>query len=307
MSFVGPVSDMIFNDTWVSINGDITKAQEAKISIFDRGFLFADSVYEVTRTYEQIPFLLEEHLQRLHLSAKRLNLPILIDDQEITKEIYNLLKFIQAPQITLRIIVTRGLGELSLDPSTAIGKNNLIIIAKGKNENPPELYEKGVSLIISSEQRGHDDLAPGIKAGNYLHSMKALQVAKEQGVYDALLLGENGEIAEGTTFNIWMVKNKTIYTPPLSIGILEGITRKELFKMTKRLQLPLEEKVFHRKDILEADEVFLTSSGRELVPVINIDQLIIGNGRPGKMTLKLLDLYRQRIKYYIEEQKKGRP
>lgn len=307
MSSIGPDLKNIFKDTWVNINGTITQASEAKISIFDRGFLFADSVYEVTRTYHQIPHLLEDHLERLRLSAKRLNLPIFLSDETIAQEVYRLLEYIQAPQITIRIIVTRGVGELNLDPSSALGSNNLIIIAKGKSENPNEWYEKGVHLIISSEQRGHNDLAPGIKAGNYLHSMKALQEAKAQGAYDALLLGGNGEITEGTTFNIWMVKNQTVYTPPLSTGILEGITRRALFKMAQDHQFPIIEKVFKPDELFKADEVFLTSSGRELVPVTKIEDHTIGTGTPGILTLKLLELYRQETRNYIEKQKKGRP
>ncbi len=306
MSFIGPDLNKTFKDTWVNINGTITDASEAKISIFDRGFLFADSVYEVTRTYQQIPHLLEDHLERLRLSAKRLNLPVFLTNETITQEVYRLLEYIQAPQITIRIIVTRGVGELNLDPSSALGSNNLIIISKGKNENPLEWYQKGVHLIISSEQRGHDDLAPGIKAGNYLHSMKALQEAKAKGAYDALLLGGNGEITEGTTFNIWMIKNQAIYTPPLSTGILEGITRRELFKIAKEHQFSIIEKVFKPDELLNADEVFLTSSGRELVPVTKIENTTIGTGNPGFLTLKLLELYRQKAKIYIEKQKKGR-
>lgn len=306
MLSIGPHLEKIFKDTWVNINGTITQASEAKISIFDRGFLFADSVYEVTRTYDQIPHLLEDHLERLRLSAKRLNLPIFLSDETIVQEVYRLLEYIRAPQITIRIIVTRGVGELNLDPSSALGSNNLIIIAKGKSENPNEWYEKGVHLIISSEQRGHDDLAPGIKAGNYLHSMKALQEAKGHGAYDALLLGENGEITEGTTFNIWMIKNQTVYTPPLSTGILEGTTRRALFKMAQDHQFSIIEKVFKTDELFNADEVFLTSSGRELVPVTKIEDHAIGTGNPGFLTLKLLELYRQETKNYIEKQKKGR-
>lgn len=294
MFSVGPASTY-FEKTWVNINGEITPAKEAKISIFDRGFLFGDSVYEATRTYHQIPHLLPEHLKRLHLSAKRLQMEITLGDELLTREIMRLLEKVVAPQVTLRIIVTRGIGELSLDPSTTFTGNNFIIIAKGKEENPKDWYEKGVTLAISSEQREKGDLGPGIKSGNYIHNMKALQEAKKKGAYDAIMLGSKGEITEGTTFNIWMVKNQTIFTPPLNTGILEGITRQKLFEICQKNKIALQEKVFYVEDLLSADEVFLTSSGRELVPVTKIENQTIKEGKPGSLSKELLSLYRKSI------------
>lgn len=279
----------------ININGEILPAEQAKISVFDRGFLYGDSVYEVTRTYNNIPFLLEEHLERLWFSAQQISLNIPLSKKELTLEIKKTLKEVKFQNCYIRIIVTRGEGEIGLDPNLAT-KGNFILIVKEQKENPSWWYKKGVELIISNTLRNPvNSLDPNIKSGNYLNNLLAMIEAKKLGAFDAVMLNKEGYVTEGTTNNIWLVKGQNVFTPPLEVGILKGLTRTSLINICKQDQIPCFEESFLPEKLLDADEVFITSSTKEIVPVTKINGHKIADGEPGVISKKLLNSYRRFI------------
>jgi len=280
----------------VNINGEIQSPENAKISVFDRGFLYGDSIYEVTLTYNKVPFLLDDHYDRLWQSAEKMNMPMIFSREKLTSEIQKVIDELNEDRIYIRLILTRGEGEIGLDPNLSL-KHNLIIIGKKLPENPSWWYTKGVDVIVASDViRNHKKATdPSIKSGNYLNNVLAINEAKKRGAFDAIMLNHKGNITEGTTFNIWMIKNKKITTPPLEAGLLSGITRKALLKILKENQLDGIEQDFDHQEFLDADEIFLTSSIKGIVPITKVDDQNIGNGAPGKITLELMGLYRQFI------------
>jgi branched-chain amino acid aminotransferase len=285
----------------VNINGKISKAADAKISVFDRGFLFGDSVYEVVRTYEGIPLLLNEHLRRLWNSAAKIDMQIRFSQEHIIREINSTLGELGVQSAYVRIMVTRGESPPFLDPSLS-GPNNLIIIAREFKENPKEWYERGINVIISNiERTSIKAFDPNIKSGNYLNNVMAYMTAKKEGAFDAVMLNSLGHITEGTTSNIWMVKDNKVYTPPLSSGLLDGITRKTILVLAKKSGLIVEQKNLTPDDLINADEAFLTATTKEVVPISRVNNAPIGMGEPGKVTLSILKLYRA----FIQEQLKN--
>lgn len=285
-----------FDQTIVNMNGAILKPEEATISIFDRGFLYGDSIYEVTRSYEGKILYLDEHIERFFNSAKILSLKIEYTHAEIKAEVEKTFKALNVPNAYLRFMITRGVGEIGLDISK-VYKNNLVIIARAQKPNPETWYKDGVHFIITSVVRNSkDSLDPMAKSGNYLNSILAYIEAKQKNAYDAIMLNKDGHVTEGTTNNIWMVKNNTIYTAPLTVGILKGITRDAVFEICQKNGLQIIEKVFKVDELYNADECFFTSSIREVVPITKIDDKKIGSGKPGELTIKVLQLYQAYIK-----------
>ena len=291
----------LHSNSIVNINGKISKAADAKISVFDRGFLFGDSVYEVVRTYEGIPLLLNEHLRRLWHSAAKIDMPIRFSQEHIIREINTTLGELGVQSAYVRIMVTRGESPPFLDPSLS-GPNNLIIIAREFKENPKDWYERGINVIISNiERTSIKAFDPNIKSGNYLNNVMAYMTAKKEGAFDAVMLNSLGHITEGTTSNIWMVKDNKVYTPPLSSGLLDGITRKTILVLAKKSGLIVEQKNLTPDDLINADEAFLTATTKEVVPIARVNNAPIGMGEPGKVTLSILKLYRA----FIQEQLKN--
>lgn len=278
-------------DYLVNINGEITNGAEAKLSVFDRGFLYGDSVYEATRTFDRIPFRLERHMDRLFESARMISLVPTLSKEDIKKELLKTIAASPHENHTVRIVLTRGTNsELGLDPELS-GPNNLVIFTKAIAPNPDWWLTRGLSVIFAQKILNETGALP--KTGNYQENMLAFKKAKESGVHDALMVNAQGFVTEGTTSNAWIIKDGHLLTPPLSAGILEGLTRKTLFEMQEKLHLPvpLIERNLTKKDFLEADECFLTSTTRNLVPVTSIDGQKIGNGLPGKLTGELLRAY----------------
>jgi len=282
----------------VNINGKISKAIDAKISVFDRGFLFGDSAYEVIRTYQGIPFLLHEHLKRLWHSAAKMEMPIRFSEDQIIKEVNSTLGELGVQSAYVRIMVTRGESPPFLDPSLS-GPNNLIIIAREFKENPNSWYEKGVNIVISNVERtSAKSFDPNIKSGNYLNNVMAYMTAKKEGAFEAVMLNSLGHLTEGTTSNIWMVKENKVLTPPLSAGLLDGITRKTILILAKKNGLIVEQRNLTPDDLINADEAFLTATTKEVVPITRVNGSPIGAGEPGKITLTILKHYRA----FIQEQ-----
>jgi branched-chain amino acid aminotransferase len=277
----------------IYINGEFFDETTAKISVFDRGFLYGDSVYEATRTYERAPFQLGEHIERLMLSAQKIELTPTLSKEQIVKAIHQTIAASPHENISLRIILTRGTNaDLGLDPNLC-EQNNLIIMTKAIHPNPESWTKSGVAMIFAqklSTQKG-----PLPKTGNYQDNILAYKLALSRGAFDAIMINNDGHVTEGTTSNIWIIKDKTIYTPALIDGVLPGLTRQTLLKMAVHNKLPLNlkliEKSLTRKDFEKADECFLTSTTRNLVPVTRLEGHPVGNGLPGIGTLSLLKSY----------------
>lgn len=285
-----------FEHAVVNLNGSIVKPEAATISIFDRGFLYGDSIYEVTRSYAGKILYLDEHIERFFNSAKILSLKIEYTRAEIKAEVEKTFHALNVPNAYLRFMLTRGVGEIGLD-ITRVYKNNLVIIGRVQKPNPENWYKDGVHFIISSVVRNSkDSLDPMAKSGNYLNSILAYIEAKGKNAYDAIMLNKDGFVTEGTTNNIWMVKDNTVLTPSLSAGILKGITRDAVIEICQKNNIKVVEKEFPPSELKQADECFFTSSIREVVPVTKIDDQTIGSGKPGELTLKVLQLYQAYIK-----------
>ena len=293
-----------FKDAIVCINGRFTPPEEATVSIFDRGFLYGDSIYEVTLTYDKIPFLLDAHLERLKRSASGISLNIQFPLQDLKKYIYQGLEQMEGERNYIRIIITRGGGEIGLDPNLSDGQNLFIIFRDLKNY-PVEWYEKGVSLVFTEIMRNSKKaIDPNVKSGNYLNNVMAISQAKEKGAYDAIMLNSLGHVTESTSANIWLVKDKGFFTPPIEAGLLGGITRQNLLEIGKENGLHMEEKQLTPYDFRHADEIFMTSSTREVLPVTLLDNQAVGSGVPGECTQMLHQLYRDFVKKEIKSEKK---
>lgn len=271
----------------VNLNGALVDSEKATISIFDRGFLFGDSIYEVTLTYNKKPFLMDEHLDRLFSSAEKIFMPLQFSKENIRKEVQKTIDFLNLDRIYIRIIITRGSGEIGLDPALATTQN-LIIIAKELPEYPKSWYENGVHMIVADVLRNSKkSMDPNVKSGNYLNNVLAMAQAKEKGAYDAIMLNHKGYITEATTSNIWIIQSGKILTPPLSAGILDGITRRTLIEIATKAGFDVSEVNFTADTLKIADEVFFTSSTKEIVPITMIDDQAIGNGQVGPLTKAL--------------------
>jgi branched-chain amino acid aminotransferase len=283
---------------FVAINGHLCRPEEAKISVFDRGFLYGDGIYEVTRSYGRVLFALEEHIDRLYNSARLIALDIGYEKTGLIKELYRLYKQVNRDDIYMRVIITRGEGQISLDPAAAT-KPNMVVIFKDLPPIDAKLYDTGVDVITASIQRNpKKSLDPNIKSGNYLNNILAMAEAKKQGAYDALMVNREGHVTEGTTWNVLMVKGGVVVTPPDEADILHGITRKILKKLCKQNDILWQERFFAPDELKAADEVFLSSSLREVLPIRSVDGKSIGNGKPGPVAERLAGIYKQYVREY---------
>lgn len=273
----------------ININGELCDETTAKISVFDRGFLYGDSVYEATRTFNRIPFRINQHLDRLFNSAEKIELLPTLTRQEILTQVEHTIKASPFDDISLRIILTRGTNrDLGLDPELS-SPNNLIIITKAILPNPDWWYTQGLSMIFYKKKSTQRGSLP--KSGNYQENILANKEALAQGVYDAIMVNTEGFVTESSTSNIWLIKDGVIYTPALKDGVLEGLTRKTLLEMAAQQGITIKEASLTQSDFLSADECFVTSTTRNIVPVTKIEGQIIGAGIPGKKTLDLLKTY----------------
>lgn len=281
----------------VYFDGRVCEPEDAVISVFDRGFLFGDSVYETLGTHSGRPVFLKDHLDRLARSAGRLFLNPPAPDQ-IEGALKMTLDATQNPESRIRIIVTRGDGPVDLDPATA-REPRLVIIVQPLGGPSPEMYENGVQAeIVSVARNSPQALDPAIKSGNYLNNVLAVGEAKRRRgtAHEAILCAGNGSVAEGATSNVFAVISGELRTPSLQVGILHGVTRGKVIDLAQRNGMPVREVAFMSPDELrQADEVFLTSSVRTVLPVVQVDGNDVGNGRPGTVTRRLMSLYRQLV------------
>jgi branched-chain amino acid aminotransferase len=275
----------------VSIDGQVVDSGEARVSVFDRGFLYGDSVFEVFRTYGGVPFAQREHLERLERSADRLMIPMPVSIETLSSEVAATLEAAGEGEWYVRVVVTRGTGPLTYDPSTATAPLR-VIIAAPVSVPPAEHYEQGVAVSLLHASRPTDDeRASGAKASNYLANLLAVHEAKQKGAQEALVLGRRGQILEGASSNLFIVKDGKVRTPEPQPGILVGITRATVLAAAGALGIEAEEAEVRPEDLYGADEAFLTSSIREVMPVVVADGRTIGSGAPGSVTKRLHEGY----------------
>jgi branched-chain amino acid aminotransferase len=279
-------------DGCICINGELCAPHEARISIFDRGFLYGDSVFEVMRTYGGKPFREVEHLQRLFRSCERVYLPIAWTLESVSRDVHRTISAAGLTECWVRVMVTRGEGPLGLDLAEAKSPN-LLVFALPLRTLPEQAYEDGVRVGLVHVSRATDGTrAAGAKTSNYLSSVLALHEVKQRGCHEAIVVGPQGDVIEGATSNFFVVQGRTLRTPPLEAGILAGITRQTVMELAAARGLACEEVSLRPVDLYRADEVFITSSVREVVPVVRVDDAVVANGRPGPITREVIAAYR---------------
>lgn len=281
------------------MNGVRVEPHEARISVFDRGFLYGDSVYEVLRTYGGVPFELEAHLARLESSAERIGMGLPVCRDVFAREVAEAHRHSGDQDSYIRIVSTRGAGRLGLDPALAEDPVR-VVIAMPLSPPPREVYEKGASVALVSVRRNlRTAIDPRAKTGNYLNSVMALAEARRRGADEAVMLNHRDYITEGASSNVFAVIGTTVFTPPLDIGILEGITRSVVFRVAAEGGLRVMELPLSEQALREADEVFITSSIREVVPVVRVDDAPVGEGTVGPIYRKVRALFDRYVERYV--------
>ncbi len=276
----------------VYLDGEFVPESEARISIFDHGFLYGDGVFEGIRAYNGRVFRLKEHVDRLYDSAKAIDLEIPVSREEFMEIILETLRKNNLKDAYIRPIVTRGIGDLGLDPRKC-GKPSIIVITKPWGKLYGDLYEKGLTAVtVAVRRNSFDALPPNIKSLNYLNNILAKIEANAKGGDEAIFLDRNGYISEGSGDNIFVVKNGKILTPP-TINNLRGITREAVIELIHKLGIPFIETNLGLYDLYTANEVFVTGTAAEIAPIVVIDGRKIGNGRPGEITKMLMEEFRK--------------
>jgi branched-chain amino acid aminotransferase len=280
----------------IYLDGKFVDESEAKVSVFDHGLLYGDGVFEGIRLYEGNIFRLEEHLERLEYSAKALLLALPLNRQELIEAVSETCRINQLSDAYIRLVVTRGVGDLGLAPWLC-PKPTLFIIASRISLYPQEFYDKGLAIVTVPTRRiGPAALPPTIKSLNYLNNILGKIEAKQFGALEAIMLNDQGYVAECTADNVFIVHKGAILTPSASQGALMGITRGVVLDIGNELGLPTREVNLTRYDIWCADECFLTGTGAEVIPVVKLDGREIGPGRPGPITHRVLTSFRRRVK-----------
>lgn len=295
----------------VNVNGEIQDWKNAKIHIFDRGFLYGDSLYEVARTYGGHLAFVQEHLDRIKNSAILARLLITQSTDALEKEMERTLRAFQNlpgqkhSEAYCRLIITRGVGKIGFGLSALLSSSQYIIIVQPLELPPQKQLTEGLRLRIVNRLRNDKRaLDPAMKSGNYLNNLLAYLEAADEGFDDAVLCNAHGHVTEGTTFNLFYMRSGIIATPPLNIGILDGITRRHVLTIAKSLGIPVREVRFPKERLYEADEVFITSSIKEVFPVKCIDGNTIGKGTPGDTTLKLRSAFQDLVQAHMRKQKR---
>jgi branched-chain amino acid aminotransferase len=276
-----------------SVDGIVSPAEEARVSVLDNGFTYGDSVYEVLRTYDGRPFEPGRHFRRLRRSAARLGIDVPAADAQLLAQVDALLARAPGGESYIRIILTRGLGDCSYDFDRVKGPT-VVMIQKSLPPFPREHYEEGVLVAAVDVRRNHPRaLDPAIKSSNLLNNILAVREAKARGAVEPVLLNHEGFLAEGASTNVFVAREGALVTPPLSAGILAGITREVVLEIAAGLGVPCRQEPLHLEDLLGAEEAFLTSTTREVVPVRQVDDRPIGAGRPGPLTRRLMQAFRE--------------
>ena len=283
----------------VNVNGRVFDQDHAVISVFDHGFLYGEGVYETLRTYNGQPFLFDRHMRRLRASAAMLSLDVPLSDSQIDERFRETMRVADLGtgpdrEAYLRILITRGKGELTYEPA-ACPTPSIVVIVKPHVAPPREVFERGVTVALVDVVRNHPgSVSPLIKSNNLLNNALAMQEAFKRGGFEAIMRNYRGELAECTQSNLFIVRDGAALTPPIDAGLLAGITRGFLFEVGAEHGIPVREQVMRDGDLFGADEAFLTSTTREVVPIVRVDEKTIGTGAPGAVTRALLDGLRER-------------
>ena len=277
----------------IYIDGNFYDQSEAKVSVFDHGLLYGDGVFEGIRFYHDRVFRLEEHIDRLWDSAKAIALEIPMSRSEVIAAALETIRQNDLHDGYIRLLITRGVGSLGLSPDSC-RRPSVIVIAATITLYPEELYRKGLTMVTCATRRiSPAALSPRIKSMNYLNNILAKIEAQEAGAAEGLMLNEQGYVAECTGDNLFIVKGDQIWTPPLNAGLLKGVTRDVVFELAEKAQLRIQERELTGYDVYTADECFLTGTAAEVIPAVQLDRRLIGNGQPGQVTLRLIELFRE--------------
>ncbi len=279
----------------IYINGAMVPREEAKVSVFDHGYLYGDGVFEGIRTYNGRVFKLTEHLERLYESAKSILLNIPLTMEELERDVLETVRQNDLRDAYIRIVVSRGPGDLGLDPNKC-PHPTVVIIASKISIFPQELYDEGLKVVTVATRRNIPDaLDPKIKSLNYLNNILVKIEANQAGVLEAIMFNRSGYITEGSGDNIFIVRKGIIITPPTYVGALEGITREVVMGLAKEKDYTVLERPFTRHDLYVASECFLTGTAAEVIPVIDVDGRIIGDGKPGKITCDIMKTFKDYV------------
>ena len=277
--------------TLVNLNGKLVDRADAKISVYDHGLLYGDGVFEGTRVYAGKVFRLHEHVERLYESARHVLLEIPWAPQKMIEETLRTVEANKKQDGYIRTVVTRGVGSLGIDPNKC-EVPSVFIIVDDISLYPQRMYDEGMEIITSSYVRCHPNtISPRVKSLNYLNNILAKIEANRAGCPEALMLNHLGEVAECTADNVFLVKHGVLFTPPPNAGILQGITRDAVIELASAAGITVQEVALTRHDVYVADELFLTGTGAEIVPVVKVDGRVIGSGRPGPITRQLRERY----------------
>ena len=283
----------------VYVNGHFVPKDEAKVSVFDHGYLYGDGIYETLRAYHGTLFLLDRHLSRLRSSADAISLRLPLSPDRIGDALRESLRVNGLSDAYVRIQVSRGPGEIGLDPALC-PEPTMVIVAKAFKDYPAELFEKGVNVAVVRTRRNHPlALDPAIKGTNFLNNILAKIESLKANAYEAVMLNWEGVVAEGTISNIFMVRGGTLETPALAVGVLAGVTRGLVLDLASQERIPSRESAFTAEELKAADECFITNSTLEVLPVTAVDGAMIGSGRPGPVTRALMTAYRSEVQRHV--------
>ena len=279
----------------VYVDGHFKPREEAVVSVFDHGFLYGDGIYETLRAYDGCIFLVKKHLGRLKQSARAIGLRLPLPLDQIESALDETLNVNKLREAYVRIQISRGPGEIGLDPALCPAPT-MVIVAKPFHDYPAAQYQKGVSVMLAKTRRNHPlALPPSIKGTNFLNNILAKIEAVKANAYEAIMLNWEGFVAEGTISNVFMVRKGVLYTPGLKTGILEGVTRDLVLRLSRRKRIPVRETLLRPSLLRAAEEVFITNTTMEIMPVTRIDKKRVGSGIPGPITTALGQAYRNEV------------
>ncbi len=283
----------------IYLNNKLVPRDRALISVYDHGFLYGDGIYETLRAYKGIVYMIDEHVSRLFRSALLISLEVPLAADEVKEAVYQTLKANRLSEAVIRITISRGPGPVGLDPALCLAPTFVIFAGEFK-PYPPRLYKRGVKVAVVPTRRNYKKaLDPQIKSLNFLNNVLAKIEAKERGAYEAIMLNYRGYIAEGTVSNVFFIRDKVLCTPSLNTGILDGITRRTILGLAEELNIETEEGNFRPGDMHASQEVFISNTTMELMPVSQADDSTIGP--PGTITKNLHRAYRKKVGDYIRE------
>lgn len=281
----------------VYVNGKITSADEAVVPVYDHGFVYGEGVYETLRTYNRLPFLYDRHMRRLRQSSERLMLDVPFDDSTMLGWINHTIRSAgQLDEAYIRILLTRGIGDLNYDLKTT-PRPTTVIIVKPFEPPPARVFSEGIRISLVDMLRNHPkSVNPLIKSNNLLNNALAMQAAYRSGAEEALMCNYRGDLTECSQANFFLVRGGVALTPKSEAGLLEGVTRAFVFEIGREIGIDVREETLYPQDLETADEMFITSTTRELSPVVNVDGRHVGTGKPGPVTKRLLDQYQARAR-----------